>query len=91
MKEPVKNLTASVRGKLQNKANETNRPFAEVLQYYGMERFLYRFSKSKYVKKFVLKGALMFMVWDVSDRRTTRDIDFWGQCDNKVEKYERFL
>lgn len=91
MKEPVKNLTASVRGKLQNKSNETKRPFAEVLQYYGMERFLYRFSKSEYAQKFILKGALMFTVWDVPDRRTTRDIDFLGRHDNQIEKIEAII
>lgn len=40
MKKDIKNIEASVRALLQNKAKETNRPFAEVLQYYGMERFL---------------------------------------------------
>ena len=44
----MKNIEASIKARLKNKAQETNRPFAEVMQYYGMERFLYRFSKSKY-------------------------------------------
>ena len=52
MKENIKNIEASVRDRLQNKAKETNRPFAEILQYYGMERFLYRFSQSRYTDKF---------------------------------------
>jgi len=73
-----------VRALLQNKARETNRPFAEVLQYYGMERFLYRFSRSKYVDKFVLKGALLFTVWQIPERRTTLDIDFLARYDNRV-------
>lgn len=46
MKHDIKNLQASIRAQLQNKAKETNRPFSEILQYYGMERFLYRFSRS---------------------------------------------
>ena len=58
MKKEIVNIPASIRARLQNKAKETNRPFAEVLQYYGMERFLYRFSQSKYADKFILKGAL---------------------------------
>jgi len=57
MKKDIKNLQSSIRAKLQNIAKETNRPFAEVLQYYGMERFLYRFSRSKYADKFILKGG----------------------------------
>lgn len=91
MKEPIKNLTASVRGKLQNKSVGINRSFSEILQYYGMERFLYRFSKSEYAEKFILKGALMFTVWDVPERRTTRDIDFLGRYDNQVEKIEAVI
>jgi len=42
MKKDIKNIRASIRAKLQNKARETHRPFAEVLQYFGMERFLYK-------------------------------------------------
>jgi len=91
MKPNVKNIEASVRGRLQNKAREGNRPFAEVLQYYAMERFLYRFSKSKYATEFILKGALMFTVWDVPARRTTRDIDFLARHDNTVGKIEQTI
>ena len=39
----IKNLPASVRARLTNIARATNRPFQEILQYYAMERFLYRF------------------------------------------------
>lgn len=91
MNPPVKNIVASVKGRLQNKAKETNRPFAEVLQYYGMERFLYRFGQSEYVKSFILKGALMFTVWDVPARRTTVDIDFLARFDNQIEKIEQIM
>ena len=91
MKKEIKNIEASVRAKLQNKAKETNRPFAEVLQYYAMERFLYRLSQSKYADKFILKGALMFTVWQVPQRRTTLDIDFLARYDNEVAKIENVV
>jgi len=42
----VKNMGASVRQRLLNYAKASGRPFAEVLQYYAMERFLYRLSVS---------------------------------------------
>ena len=42
MKKDIKNIRAFIWAKLQNKAKETNRPFAEVLQYFGIERFLYK-------------------------------------------------
>ena len=88
MKRDIKNIEASVKALLQNKARETNRPFAEVLQYYGMERFLYRFSRSKYTDRFVLKGALLFTVWQIPERRTTLDIDFLARYDNRVASIE---
>lgn len=37
----LKNLPASIRQKLLNKAKADNRPFNELLQYYASERFLY--------------------------------------------------
>jgi len=91
MKKEIKNIKASIKARLKNKAQETSRPFAEVMQYYGMERFLYRFSKSKYADKFILKGALLFAVWQISDRRTTLDIDFLARFGNEVATIEKVL
>ncbi len=91
MKPVIKNIEASVRGRLQDKARKINQPFAEILQYYGMERFLYRFSQSEYAKSFILKGALMFTVWNVPQRRTTMDIDFLARFDNQIEKIEQVI
>ncbi len=44
--KPLKNIPASVRQRLLNRAKADNRPFNELLQYYAMERFLYRLSTS---------------------------------------------
>ena len=55
-KRQSKNIAASVREQLLNKARKADRPFSELLQYFAMERFLYRLSKSHYADKFVLKG-----------------------------------
>jgi len=91
MRNNIKNIQASVRAQLQNKAKESNSPFAEVLQYYGMERFLYRISKSEYVNKFILKGALLFDVWQLKERRTTLDIDFLARFDNRIASIEKVI
>ncbi len=85
------NIEASVHDRLKNKAKESNCPFSEILQYYGMERFLYRFSRSKYADKFILKGALMFIVWQAPERRTTLDIDFLARYDNRVAAIEKLI
>ena len=80
-----KNVTASVHQRLLNQARETGRPFDELLQYYAMERFLYRLSQSSYRDSFVLKGALLFRIWAVPDTRATRDMDFLAYIDNSLE------
>lgn len=82
MKKPVKNIAASVHQRLLNKARETKRPFQELLQYYAMERFLFRLSKSKHAREFVLKGAFMLRAWDFPATRPTKDLDFSGKFRN---------
>ena len=86
-----KNLPASVRQRLANKAQETGRPFQEVLQYFAMERFLYRLSRSPHADKFVLKGALMFTAWGGLSSRPTKDIDLLARMDNTVETVETVM
>jgi hypothetical protein len=49
MKSP-RNIPASVRQRLLNRAKSDRRPFNELLQYYAMERFLYRLSQSMGMK-----------------------------------------
>ncbi len=83
-KRPVKDVAASVRQKLLNTAKASNRPFQEVLQYYAMERFLYRLAKSPHAEKFVLKGALMFTAWGAPGTRPTKDIDFLAKTNNTI-------
>jgi predicted nucleotidyltransferase component of viral defense system len=82
MKEKQKNLAASIQARLKQEAANQGKPFAELLQYYGMERFLYRLSKSQYVDKFILKGGLLIYGWNLPLRRPTRDIDFRSYLDN---------
>jgi predicted nucleotidyltransferase component of viral defense system len=67
-----------------NQARKHGRPFDELLQYYAIERFLYRLSQSRYASQFVLKGALLFRVWELQTFRPTRDIDLLGFTGNEV-------
>ena len=82
MERSPKDVAVSVHRRLLNKAREAGRPFNELLQYYAMERFLYRLSMSSYANRFVLKGALMLTVWQALLSRPTRDIDLLGHIDN---------
>lgn len=86
-----KNLPASVQARLQARAQETRRPFQELLQYYAMERFLYRLSKSPHRSRFVLKGALMLHVWKAPLARATKDLDFLGHLDNSTDNVARTI
>ena len=74
-RKQVKYIPASVRQKLLNISRKENRPFNELIQYYAIERFLYRLSQSEYVDFFVLKGALALQVRKVEKFRPTMDID----------------
>jgi hypothetical protein len=84
-----KNIAASVRQRLLDKARETGRPFNKLLQYFAMERFLYRLSKSPHADNFVLKGALMLTVWEAPLTRPTLDIDLLGRIENRIETIVR--
>jgi len=81
----VKNMGASVRQRLLNHGKVTGKPFSEVLQYYAMERFLYRLSVSPHADKFLLKGALLLTAWQAPISRPTMDIDLLGRTDNGVD------
>lgn len=78
------NLAASIRQRLLNKGRGTRRPFNEILQYFAMERFLYRLAMSPHVDKFILKGALMLTAWQAPMSRPTMDIDLQGFAPNSI-------
>jgi len=75
-KREIKNLGASIRARLTNIAKETKRDFDAILLQYFQERFLYRLSISPYRSAFVLKGALLFLVYEMPFFRPTKDVDF---------------
>jgi len=85
VKMDVKNVHQSIHDKLRNKARHSGRPFQEMLEYYAIERFLYRLSQSEHSNKFVLKGALIILAWGVPLRRPTRDIDLRAFTENDIE------
>ena len=73
-----RNVAASVRARLLNRARETRQDFNLVLTRYAIERLLYRISISKHANQFLLKGALLFDLWFDIPHRPTRDADFLG-------------
>ena len=87
----IKNLPASIRQKLLNLAQERNDDFGLVLTKYGLERMLFRLSKSEYRETFILKGALLFELWTKELYRATRDADFLAAGDNSPERFIRIF
>ncbi|CAN5330291.1 nucleotidyl transferase AbiEii/AbiGii toxin family protein [soil metagenome] len=82
-------MAKSVHARLLNKAKESGRPFMELLQYYGMEKFLLRMSQSKYAEQFILKGALLLRFKGISAIRPTRDIDLSSETAQSVIQLEQ--
>jgi hypothetical protein len=73
-----KNLAASVKARIQNVATQRGESFNLLLTRYGIERLLYRLSQSSHAERFLLKGAMLFVLWDDHTHRPTRDLDLLG-------------
>lgn len=80
-----KNLSASVKARLLNLARQRGENFNLVLLRYGIERLLYRISQSRYSGKFLLKGAMLYALWDAVPYRPTRDLDLLGFLPAEVD------
>ena len=74
-RERISNLAASVAERLRQRARLTGEDFQVLLTRYGLERLMYRLGQSDDADRFVVKGALMFLVWHDASFRVTRDLD----------------
>ncbi len=83
-----RNLPASVHQRLLNLAHQQHLPFERVLSRYGVERLLYRLSQSPHRERFILKGAMLFLLWKEALHRPTRDLDLLGQGEDSRERLE---
>jgi len=77
-KDPIRNLPASVYQRLLNLDPARTHDFTPVLRRYAFERWLYRLGKSKHSKSFVVKGAMLFVLWTGEVSRKTMDLDLLG-------------
>lgn len=78
-------LAASVRQRLLNIAKAHHEEFQRLLTRYGVERLLYRLTHTPAGELFVLKGAMLYVVWEGAPHRPTRDVDFLGVGDSTPE------
>jgi diguanylate cyclase (GGDEF)-like protein len=70
-----------------NLARKRNVDFGLILVKYGLERILFRLSRSRHRDVFILKGALLFELWTEQRYRPTRDADFLARGDNAPERF----
>jgi predicted nucleotidyltransferase component of viral defense system len=82
MRKPLRNISASVRARLQNVARERGQTFQLVLTHYVLERLLYRLSQTKHRNRFALKGAILITKWFADPFRPTQDLDLLGFGDD---------
>jgi len=74
-----------VRRRLRQRADELGLDFQQAIQYYAIERFLFRLSKSDFADALIVKGATMLRAWGGAIARPRRDIDFLGRLDRSPE------
>jgi len=87
MTDPV----ASIRQRLLNHARARSEDFQFVLMRYGLERVLYRISRSPHAGTFVLKGAALFQLWTNSPHRPTHDLDLLGQGEPSIDRFVKIF
>jgi predicted nucleotidyltransferase component of viral defense system len=82
----MKNLAASVLARLAQRRANTGEDFNVLLVRFVLERLLYRLSQSQHREQFVLKGAMLFALWEPTLHRVTRDLDLLGFGHPSVER-----
>lgn len=87
------NSVASIKGRLKNRSLATGRTMQELLTAYGLERTIYRLSKSNYVDNFTLKGGIfLYAIFNGNYSRATTDIDLLAQkISNDEETIKRIF
>jgi len=85
MAKELKNVGASVRARLLQLSKKTGQSLDLVLTRFALERLLFRLAQSHHAERFVLKGAMLMMVWFDDPHRGTRDLDLLGFGDPEPE------
>ena len=81
-----RNIAASVRARLTQRARDRQENVQLALIRYAIERLLYRLGLSSYRGEFVLKGAMLFSLWAPTPYRSTGDLDLLGFGDPAPER-----
>ncbi len=68
----------SIQARLLNYSRAHQVNHNHTLTRYGIERLMYRLSRSPHADRFVLKGAMLFVLWLEDLHRPTQDLDLLG-------------
>ncbi len=77
-KRNSKSMSISVKSRLLNLSRQQHEEFNLLLIRYGIERLLYRISRTDHRNSFVLKGAILFHLFTEAPHRATKDVDLLG-------------
>jgi hypothetical protein len=89
MTRALRNISASVEKRLLNLSRQSGEDFQYVLMRYGLERLMYRLSRSGYSKEFVVKGAMLLRVWTGEQYRPTKDLDLLAIPEKSPEELDQ--
>lgn len=70
-----RDIASSVYNRLLQRSRSRGEDFQLTLQRYAVERFLCRLQASPYQGRFILKGAMLYLLWGGEAYRPTRDLD----------------
>ena len=73
---PPRNLAASVANRLLQLSRQTGSDYQIILLRFAHERLMYRLTQSSHSEAFVLKGAMLYVVWTGNTYPPTKDLDF---------------
>lgn len=85
VKKPT-DIASSVRQRLLNISRDQGKDYQLLITRFVLERLLFRLGRSEYKDQFILKGAMLFALWDGEPHRATRDIDLLGYGESGVAK-----
>lgn len=88
---PPSNVAHSVKTRLLQRARRAGEDFNSLLVRYVLERLLYRLGVSAHANEFVLKGALLFVVWSNQPHRATKDLDLLGSGPPEPDRLVRIF
>lgn len=81
----------SIQARLLNYSRQHRENHNHTLVRYGIERLMYRISRSAYADRFVLKGAMLFVLWMQDSHRPTQDLDLLGLGELSAEKLKNMF